>query len=197
MFEYTSVTQFNKKRYVECVYNYTLYKIYVDDLCLPNSVSCFNNIDNEKPYFIVNGQCRSLYELCHMFSSYTPKVTRYKGLGENTPSTLAETADATEAAEPSAAIIISGSKGLSFFDAFKAQATCSSVKRALKTAAPRDLRRIMSTWIPEIPEDLETERYGKENNLAYLLCRSVFPRSIRAEKSAEADSQPQSRHSCC
>ena len=92
MFEYTSVTQFNKKRYVECVYNYTLYKIYVDDLCLPNSVSCFNNIDNEKPYFIVNGQRRSLYELCHMFSSYTPKVTRYKGLGENTPSTLAETA---------------------------------------------------------------------------------------------------------
>lgn len=91
-FPYTTVSQANKKRYIETVYDYTVHKIYVDDLCLPNAAPCFASIDNEKPYFMVNGQQRSLYELCYMFASYTPKVTRYKGLGENKASTLAETA---------------------------------------------------------------------------------------------------------
>lgn len=91
-FPYLEVTEYNKKRLITGAFEDKMYTTYVDDLCLPYTVQCFAMIDNEKPYYKVNGTLMSLYELCKLFKGYTPKVTRYKGLGENKASTLAETA---------------------------------------------------------------------------------------------------------
>ena len=91
-FPYLTVSEYNKKRLITGAFEDKMYTTYVDDLCLPMSAPCFSYIDNEKPYYLVDGNKKSLYELCAMFKGYTPKVTRYKGLGENLPSTLAKTA---------------------------------------------------------------------------------------------------------
>lgn len=91
-FPYLDVSNYNGKRLITGAFEDKMYTNYVDDLCLPLSTPCFNFIDNEKPFFLVNGKKSSLYELCNLFKSYSPKVTRYKGLGENLASTLKETA---------------------------------------------------------------------------------------------------------
>lgn len=49
-------------------------------------------IDNEPHYVTINGETRSLYELCAAFRNFRPDVQRYKGLGENDPTDLAKTA---------------------------------------------------------------------------------------------------------
>ena len=91
-FPYLTVSEYNKKRLITGAFEDKMYTTYVDDLCLPMAIQCQSFIDNEKPFFKVNGKQVSLYELCKLFKGYTPKVTRYKGLGENKASTLAETA---------------------------------------------------------------------------------------------------------
>lgn len=91
LFPFLDVSEYNGKRIITGAYEDKMYTLYIDDLCLPLSGICFPFIDSEKPFYLVNGVKTSLYGLCKLFKGYSPKVTRYKGLGENTASVLAKT----------------------------------------------------------------------------------------------------------
>lgn len=89
---FLTVDKWNGINYVHGVYDYCAYNIYMDDYFNSITSTVLPTIKNEIPFYKINGNLVSLYELCRAFKDFSPEVQRFKGLGENDASDLAITA---------------------------------------------------------------------------------------------------------
>lgn len=89
---FIEVDTFAGKPYIHGAYNFSIYNVFMDDYFCQMTSEVVSTVDNEPSHLILNGKMVSLLEFCMAFKDFSPEVKRFKGLGENNPADLKDTA---------------------------------------------------------------------------------------------------------